>query len=710
LFPFLCSLALWASLSRAATPQELALQPYTAPPAPEAGAWPRERLLGFMRELADFVEKNHVVTDPSRKTYGMVYEFWRDGKKMQEFGLDSMEDGAWFMSSLVTAQRADPGGDWLTRAQKYEVPFYTNLLNHSDQLFPQMQPTDEDKHAWSAPLKGWAPRGWDDGLGFNRKDGSRLADAYFTGSNHLAQDLADALLNVWLSTRDPQVAEAAKNLQQYKQEYFGDVQGVEIAAAVSAGQAGAFLKSHWPEFSPRAVAPVYSGLFENKAAALPTYDDALAWLYREGTAGAWLSGELPRGLAAHTIARSYGAIAAMESFFDDRPYPYGAWLFDLQREPAYAEGKGKLDFYNSNFPGVYGSRGIQLAWIAAAVLPELKAQPGLWNNALKLNPADVAVRMVDEPPITDGVKDAVYARSGALGDDSARVTLVSDPRNLHIFIETVRPQLTVTFQEENGDPRPIKATASEGKSVPSPPRHRVQARARHSSDDDDDDDDDKPAKKKKKGSAAREKEKEREKEKAENHAPPEPVFVRGGKLTVTKDGQCTVVNEKGETLLAASAFKAAAFKQGEGEGWYAEVRIPYTFVPAQNAWINGVDFGRYKVGIDNAPPQTICILSDSDRIRKRLENCVLGTIAYWHRVWEERGLIPSGWHTSTAVASGWDLSDAGGYAHLINTIALWLIYQDGHREWEIIREQFPTVPKPAQSLPSSVLKAQGLLP
>ena len=113
-----------------------------------------------MHELADFVEKNHVVTDPARKTYGMVYEFWKDGKKMQEFGLDSMHDGAWFMSSLVVAQRADPKGDWLARAQKYEVPFYTNLLNHSDQLFPKMQPTEEDKHdAWTAPpLKGWAPR------------------------------------------------------------------------------------------------------------------------------------------------------------------------------------------------------------------------------------------------------------------------------------------------------------------------------------------------------------------------------------------------------------------------------------------------------------------------------------------------------------------------------------------------------------------------
>ena len=121
-----------------------------------------------------------------------------------------------------------------------------------------------------------------------------------------------------------------------------------------------------------------------------------------------------------------------------------------------------------------------------------------------------------------------------------------------------------------------------------------------------------------------------------------------------------------------------------------------------------MDFGRYKVGIDAAPPQTICILSEASRIQKRLENSVLGTIDYWRKVWVQRGIIPSGWPSTAAPGNEAELSDAGGYAHLIHTMALWLIYQDGHREWEIIREQFPPAPKPAPPLPASVLKAQGL--
>ncbi len=214
--------------------------------------------------------------------------------------------------------------------------------------------------------------------------------------------------------------------------------------------------------------------------------------------------------------------------------------------------------------------------------------------------------MVDEPPTTDGVKDPVYARSAPLGDDSARVTLLSDPRNLHVFIETARPQLTVTFQEDMGEPHASRAMEAAGAKTATRETdardlsHPTAKKKAHKKDDDPKDKKDAP--------------------------PPEPAFTHGGKLTVTKEGLCTVVNEKGEALL-----NVAAFKQGSGDGWTAEVRIPYTFVPGQNAWINGVDFGRYRVGIDTAPQQTVCLRSEAARVQKRLENGVLGTIDFWNR-------------------------------------------------------------------------------
>jgi hypothetical protein len=280
----------------------------------------------------------------------------------------------------------------------------------------------------------------------------------------------------------------------------------------------------------------------------------------------------------------------------------------------------------------------------------------------------------------------------ALGEEAARVTMVSDPRNLNVFIETTRPELTVTFQEDTG-------SAPGTKNAQRIETGRLAARHLTAK-----------SKKKKKTTSAATKTTTPPKEKPQPAAPQPAVFSRGGKLVVTREGQlCVATNEKGEPLLAKAAFKAATeFKQGEGEAWAVEVRIPYTFVPAQNGWINGVDFGRYKVGIDAAPAQTVCILSEAARVQRRLEQSVLGTIDYWYKVWKEAGVIPSGWHSPTVKAGGWVLSDAGGYAHLLNTMALWLIYQDGHREWELIREQFPAGSIPAPPLPASVLKAQGL--
>ena len=300
-----------AAAASHASSEEAALRPYEPPRAPDASAWPRGRLLAFMRELIDFVYEHHVVTDPQRKTFGMVYEFWKDGQQIQEFGLDSMHDGAWFMSALITAHRADPGGGWLERVQGSQVPFYTNLLLNSDRLFPAMEPTSEEPMPWTAPMKGWAPRGWDDGGGIDRKTGRPFTESYFTSSNHLAQDIADALLDVWLTTRDPKVAAALQALNTAKLGSYGPVQGLEIGAAVTTGEAGAFLRYKLPDFTPEALGPYFTGLVLQKAQRLPTYDDGLAWMYRQATAAAQISGEFPRGFAAYAIARCYGYSAVL---------------------------------------------------------------------------------------------------------------------------------------------------------------------------------------------------------------------------------------------------------------------------------------------------------------------------------------------------------------------------------------------------------------
>ncbi|MBN1418274.1 MAG: hypothetical protein JXP34_05825 [Planctomycetes bacterium] len=113
------SMVLLSCSLRAGGVEGAALRPYAATAAADASAWPPERLVAFLRELVDFVFAHHVVTDPRRAVYGMTYEFWQDGKRIQAFGLDSMHDGAWFLSALAMAHRADPDGGHLARALRF---------------------------------------------------------------------------------------------------------------------------------------------------------------------------------------------------------------------------------------------------------------------------------------------------------------------------------------------------------------------------------------------------------------------------------------------------------------------------------------------------------------------------------------------------------------------------------------------------------------
>ena len=602
---------------------------YTPPAAPDVSQWPRAKLVAFMHELADFVHAHHVVGDPQRKTFGMTYEFWKDGRQIQEFGLDSMHDGAWLMNAMITADRADPDGGWLRRAQQYQVPFYTNLLLNSDRLFPKMEPTPEDRSPWTAPVRGWAPRGWDDGGGFDRKTGKRFHDSYFTGSNHLAQDLADALLNVWMSTRDPKVADALHALDDAKSASSGSMQGLEIGAAFSAGRADAFLRYKLPDFTPESLNPCYAGMFLQKASQLPPYDDGLAWLYRQATAAAQISGEFPRGFAAHAIARAYSYQAAMEQFFDQPRYEYGEYFFDLQRPPAFSDGTGALENYASTSRNFLGARGVEISWIAAGLLPELKASPELWDGNVPAKfAADPRIPIVDDPPATDGHRDGAYVKLAS--GNTEDIWLLGDPRNLHVFIESSKPEVVLTFQ----------------------------------------------------------------------HSIPASADVRIGKITVRKTGEVIATTDRAAKLLVTAA-------RGESERWSIELRIPYSIVPTQAQWINGVDHGRYIVGC-NGKSQTVYFLSSSARVRQRLENLVLGSIDYWHRVWTRTGIIPSGLTTPTANAGEWEMSDAGNCAHLIQTIALWLIYTADQREWSLIQKEYAAEPRPAPPLPASVLKAQGI--
>ena len=354
---------------------------------------------------------------------------------------------------MITAQRADPEGHYLERAQKYQVPFYCNMLNHSDVLFPKMQPTNEDKKPFAKPVKGWVPRGWDEGIGYQHEGKhEKFAPGYFTSSNHLAEDLANLLLNVWLTTRDPNVAQAIGNLRDYKREYYGPIPVVEYACAVSHGDSKIIARHRFPPFSPRAAGPCYIGGYELTKSSLPSYDDATAWSYREATADYLLTGKMNEQFIAYAAARATGMAAAMELFYDDRPYPYGMYFFDIQGQPSFVPETGALDDYISHTKRLLGAAGDRISWIGAGILPHLVQNPQAWEAAYrKEHSDDEIIRIVDVPPAMDATRDAVYEKSGPIGPQDAKVLLVSDPKNLHVLIESGRRQVTMRIDQAVGE-------------------------------------------------------------------------------------------------------------------------------------------------------------------------------------------------------------------------------------------------------------------
>ena len=608
---------------------------YAPPPAPKVTDWPDERLVAFLRELADAVHERHVVRDPSRAVFGMTYEFVRDGRHVQDFPLDSMHDGAWLTGALITAHRATGDAEYLKRVQTYHVPFYVNVLRNSDRLFPDYGKTDEDTRAPDHPIKGRIPLAWDDGQGYDFNTGKRHAPGYnrTQGPNHLAQDVADALMNAWLTTRDPAAAEALMLLHRYRVDYFGTVPVIAAAAGVTNGDERLAAAYPAPKFAPTDM-PGYAGMYQQNGEPLAAYDDGLGWTYGRSVARAALAGRADEDAVLFCAARALGHVLCMESYFADRPYPYGMHFFDIQGQPAFRPGEGRLDAHLSTDKRFFGARGIQIAWVAAGVLPDLRRVPKLWERYHAEHHAnEPIVRIVDSSPATDGTKDGAYAASAKLDADGTSVTLLGDPENLHVYVESPRREVTLTIR----------------------------------------------------------------------HAAPVNGAARTATITLTAEGKSSAVNDKGEVILHEAAF-------AKSDRWAGELRLPYAAVPGQVLWLNGVEHGRYAVTLNGGPPRVVYFLSTPERVIARLEAISLGAIDTWHAVWKELGVIPSGYRGPNLKSPGWEIGDAGNYAHLIKLISLVLLDRAGAAEWEVARGQMPAAPTPAEPLPESTLKAQGLLP
>ncbi len=72
-------------------------------------------------------------------------------------------------------------------------------------------------------------------------------------------------------------------------------------------------------------------------------------------------------------------------------------------------------------------------------------------------------------------------------------------------------------------------------------------------------------------------------------------------------------------------------------------------------------------------------------VKAWLEHELGGGLRTWEAIFKDRGYIPTGIGAGNCGAGfAWDeLSDTGGYAHLITAASQWLFYLEGKRDWEV---------------------------
>ena len=77
--------------------------------------------------------------------------------------------------------------------------------------------------------------------------------------------------------------------------------------------------------------------------------------------------------------------------------------------------------------------------------------------------------------------------------------------------------------------------------------------------------------------------------------------------------------------------------------------------------------------------------ASEEEVRAALERELGGGLRTWQAIFNAKGHIPTGIGTGSSGAGyPWDeLSDTGGYAHLISAAAEWVNYLEGKRDWEL---------------------------
>jgi hypothetical protein len=618
----------------------------------------------FMKRLARFVYDNHLKRAPKSPQRGMVYEYFQVARKgkfdqwVQGEALDTMHDGAWLAAAMVNAFRATGESFYKDFLTKWQLPFYTKMLNHSDELFLSSDRRNDARAgaaAWGKPWafqageKGFIPYFWDDGASVSlerreprnrRKLGHRpcvdfLAgkpnphgrlDGYSQGmSNHMAQDIGVMAQLAWLLLKDgaspadrelaAEVAQAARNLHECRVRHWGVIPMCAAPAALACRDAklmrrvpGAADERLWQPSNhyTRALRDFPAG----KDTGAPGFadDQQYRYYFRIARSG----GRVPKPLAFKTIYDACTEPMLWRCYSDDAPVPAGVNKFDLY---PFALRDGKPTHYRSERKGPgrrpipIGSRmGPQNMVCCGWALQMLRAFPGVWEERYKRRFAkDLRVYIAEPPPVRQP------GGGWALGDPTDTGPLASAKIGGAELLLGSRRDRFVVRGSAKGEELGIRIfDRPDGKGT-----HAI--------------------------------------------------------VTLQKGQDLRAVNGKGQPLRIHGRVDVANGRMR------FRFHLPYTFVRGQAAWANGVEHARYslRVGKDT---RNFYLASSEKQVAKWLEHELAGGLRTWEAIFDKYGYVPTGLGTGRF----WDgFSDSGGYAHLISAAAQWLLCLQGKADWRV---------------------------
>ena len=615
----------------------------------------------FMHSLAQFVFDRHLKQNPHSPQRGMVYEYLDMTRRGQidQFlegeGLDTMHDGAWLAAAMVTAHRVTGEAFYREFLTRWQLPFYLKMLNHSDTLFSGAR---SDARPGAPPWgrewrfqegeKGFVPYFWDDGGsvsldrirsknpvgGFpcvdhlaGKPNPHYLVDGYSLGSsNHMAQDLGVMVQLAWLLLNDS--ADPAER----------------TLAGETARAAQNLYECRMRHFGPipMCVAPAALAAADAKLMrAVPGPEARKYW-----TPGATAT-------AHHYVEDLYGFEPGKSlntpGFADDQQYNYYYGIAKAGgRVPAALAFKTIYDAYTA--PLLYRAycddepapAGINRFDLHAYYFRDGK--PADYRSGRKgpfRGPRPTGSRMGPQNMVCCGWAIQMLRAQAGVWEEAFRRWA---PNDLRVYID---------------DPVPAGPAVSTPKAACTV------------------------------GDAVVELLSTRTALIVSGRLPTGglrfQVFSRpdaqGSHAVVTLEGNgvATAVNERGEKLLADAACE-------QGAAARFTIRLPYTVVKNQRAWANGIELGRYSIRVGGAT-RNFCLASSEPQIRAALEHELGAGLRTWRAIFAQYGYIPTGiggGSIGTRPGLAWDdLSDTGGYAHLIAAGAEWLLCLEGKRDWEL---------------------------